>query len=122
MPESEEPKFCLSCKKSLNGRIDKKFCDDYCRSNYNNKTKKVMPPKVKEINLILRRNRDLLKTLADKSGGKATVSLHILAEQGFNFEFFTHQYITKTENKYNFCYEYGYLKLQDKVIVVHSEK
>jgi hypothetical protein len=31
-----EIKKCLACNKTLRGRADKKFCDDYCRSNYNN--------------------------------------------------------------------------------------
>jgi len=31
-----ENKTCLACGKILKGRVDKKFCDDYCRNNYNN--------------------------------------------------------------------------------------
>ena len=34
--EQEKNKKCLSCGKLLKGRVDKKFCDDYCRNNYNN--------------------------------------------------------------------------------------
>ena len=32
-----EAKTCASCGEIIKGRIDKKFCDDACRSNYNNK-------------------------------------------------------------------------------------
>ena len=27
---------CLQCDKVIRGRIDKKFCDDWCRNNFNN--------------------------------------------------------------------------------------
>lgn len=30
---------CLDCGKALVGRADKKFCDDSCRNNYNNRIK-----------------------------------------------------------------------------------
>jgi hypothetical protein len=37
-----EAKKCLACGKQLKGRIDKKFCDDYCRNgNYLHKGRKV---------------------------------------------------------------------------------
>ncbi|MFA6947300.1 MAG: DUF2116 family Zn-ribbon domain-containing protein, partial [Pedobacter sp.] len=28
---------CLDCGAALRGRTDKKFCDDQCRSNFNNR-------------------------------------------------------------------------------------
>ncbi len=37
MPLPAEIKTCLTCGAPLIGRVDKKFCDDYCRSMYNNK-------------------------------------------------------------------------------------
>ena len=30
-------KKCLECESPLVGRVDKKFCSDYCRNSYNNK-------------------------------------------------------------------------------------
>ena len=30
-------KTCLNCGEEINGRVDKKFCCDYCRNHYNNK-------------------------------------------------------------------------------------
>jgi hypothetical protein len=41
---------------------------------------------------------------------KMTVSESTLRVLGFNFEYFTHLYETKTGTTYHFCYEYGYLK------------
>ena len=31
-----EKRNCLECKDPVKGRIDKKFCSDYCRNAYNN--------------------------------------------------------------------------------------
>lgn len=42
-----------------------------------------------------------------------TVSESTLRVLGFNFEYFTHLYETKTGATYHFCYEYGYLKLEN---------
>ncbi|RYF12576.1 MAG: DUF2116 family Zn-ribbon domain-containing protein, partial [Flavobacteriales bacterium] len=32
-------RFCLDCNTEIKGRADKKFCDDQCRNNYNNRRK-----------------------------------------------------------------------------------
>jgi len=34
MPTTE--RLCLDCGEAIRGRADKKFCNDQCRSNYNN--------------------------------------------------------------------------------------
>jgi hypothetical protein len=41
---------CLACDKPLKGRTDKKFCDDYCRNNYNNQLKAAKNNVVRNIN------------------------------------------------------------------------
>ena len=35
-----EHRLCLECGDHLKGRIDKKFCSDYCRNSFNNKVNK----------------------------------------------------------------------------------
>lgn len=30
----DESKQCLKCGEHIEGRMDKKFCSDYCKSNY----------------------------------------------------------------------------------------
>ena len=39
MISCQSEKVCTLCSKTLKGRSDKKFCDDYCRSAYNNERK-----------------------------------------------------------------------------------
>ncbi len=60
---------------------------------------------------ILKKNRKILKDL--NPDGKVTVKGQKLEEKGFNFKYFTKIYKTKTGNVYYFCFEYGYLPLEN---------
>lgn len=111
MATDTENKLCLYCGEPIKGRADKKFCDDQCRTGYNNKLKSEHPL-VRNINNILRKNRKILAEFADNNEGKARVHIKKLAEKGFNFTYITHTYTTKQGATYQFCYEYGYLKLE----------
>lgn len=102
---------CLDCGNPIQGRKDKRFCDDQCRSSYYNKQNSDSTNFVRRINGILRKNRKILQELNPK--GKAVVSQNDMLTAGFNFSYFTNVYKTKTGNIYYFCYEYGYLKLED---------
>ncbi|MEO7801082.1 MAG: DUF2116 family Zn-ribbon domain-containing protein, partial [Ginsengibacter sp.] len=64
MPVVDEKK-CLACGKPLRGRVDKKFCDDYCRNNYNNrqKAKGSHSSFVRNINNCLLKNRKILESI-----------------------------------------------------------
>lgn len=45
-----------------------------------------------------------------------------LLAKGFNFNYFTHTYETKTGSVYHFCYEEGYLMLDnDEVLLVRRD-
>uniref|UniRef100_UPI00374D4ADE DUF2116 family Zn-ribbon domain-containing protein n=2 Tax=Ferruginibacter sp. TaxID=1940288 RepID=UPI00374D4ADE len=56
-------KKCLTCGKTIKGRTDKKFCDDYCRNGYNNQLKAGDNNYVRNINNALRKNRRILESL-----------------------------------------------------------
>ena len=109
-------RICLDCSEPLKGRADKKFCDDQCRSNYNNRLKIEKSDFVKEVNNILRRNRSILQQL--NPDGKAKVNKEKLLNKGFSFSYFTHTYQTQKGHVYHFCYEYGYLKLESEDILL----
>ena len=104
-------KQCLDCGTAIKGRADKKFCDDQCRSNYNNRLKADDSKEVKRINSILFKNRKILHTL--NPDGKTKVPKNKLEKAGFNFSYFTHQYQTAKGAVYIFCYDYGYLALEN---------
>jgi hypothetical protein len=106
-------KNCLTCKVELRGRSDKKFCDDQCRTTYNNK-KNTDPIWVKEITAALKKNRKIMELLVPKDTGKIKISQQKLLAKGFNFGYHTHTYTTKVGSNYTFCYEYGYLKIDNE--------
>lgn len=109
-------RICLDCSEAIKGRADKKFCDDQCRSNYNNRNKTERDRFVKEVNSILLKNRNILHQL--NPGGKVKVDRERLLKKGFSFAYFTHIYQTQTGKSYHFCYEYGYLKLDNNDLLL----
>ena len=112
-----EDRNCKECSQRLSGRRDQKFCSDYCRNTYNNRLNEDSTKYIRRINNILRKNRRILSEL--NPGGKKTVDGITLAEEGFNFHYYTNVYTTKTGSTYFFCYEQGYLKLEnDKYMLV----
>lgn len=109
---------CLQCGRSLKGRVDKKFCDDYCRNAFNNKQNSDPNNLVRNINAILRKNRRLLDQAIPQGEGKARSSRARLAGQGFQFKYHTHQYTNKKGDVYHFCYDLGYLPLDGDWLLV----
>ena len=107
---------CLDCGNLIKGRADKKFCDDQCRSNYNNKLKPEIPPAIKKINAVLKHNRDILEKLNPE--GKTKISKTKLVKAGFDLQYHTHQLQTQNGNIYIFCYEYGYLSLDNETFLL----
>lgn len=107
------PKTCTACGKTVKGRSDKKFCDDYCRNAYNNQLKADDNNYVRSINNKLRRNRRILESLAAPGAEAVRVHRDKLQQQGFLFNFITHTYLNKKGNRYSFCYDYGYLPLEN---------
>lgn len=113
-------KTCLDCGAAVKGRSDKKFCDDQCRNNYNNRLKADENTPVKTVNRILFKNRKILGKL--NPDGKTRISKVKLEKEGFNFTYFTHVYETQKGSMYRFCYEYGFLGLdQDYYLLVKRE-
>lgn len=101
---------CLYCDKTLNGRADKKFCNDYCRNAYNNQLKSANNPLVRNINNVLVKNRRILEALlGDEKMVKVPKEKFLTL--GFSFKYFTHNYANQKGDTYIFCYEYGYLPL-----------
>jgi predicted nucleic acid-binding Zn ribbon protein len=107
----QNEQICENCGKKLTGRIDKRFCDDVCRNIFHNQQKTDEATFIKPINAILRKNRRVLITL--NTNGKTKVHKDALQKAGFNFAYYTHQFTTKKGSTYIFCYEQGYLSLDN---------
>lgn len=104
-------KICPECGENIKGRTDKKFCSDYCRNTHHNKVNKESSNLVRNINNSLRRNHRILERL--NPTGKTSVPRNKLLSRGFDFEYFTSIYTTRTGNQYYFVYDQGYLKLEN---------
>ena len=112
-------RLCLDCNGELKGRTDKKFCDDLCRSNFNNRLKANDHSFLRQVNNILKKNRDILK-LKIPNGSK--VKKDVLLRKDFNFSYYTHVDATQKGN-YFFCYEYGYMALaNEEFLLVKREE
>ena len=54
-------RFCSDCGEKLVGRADKKFCNDQCRNNFNNKVNSDTNSVMRNINNVLRKNRRIME-------------------------------------------------------------
>lgn len=117
MPSVDE-KLCIACNKPLRGRVDKKFCDDYCRNNYNNRLKSATVNMVRNINNALGKNRRILENLLPAGEEMVKATRSKLMEKGFQFKYFTHTYTNKKGNVYHFCYDLGYLPLDNDWLLI----
>lgn len=121
MPATENRK-CLSCEKPVKGRSDKKFCDDYCRNNYNNSLKGDDSKLIRNINNALRKNHSILQNLLPETEDTVKVNREKMTDMGFRFQYMTHQYQNKKGNVYFFCYDHGYLPLEKEWFLIVRRK
>lgn len=121
---SKETRKCLACGTVLRGRIDKKFCNDYCRNNYNNeqKAKGGQSPLVRNINNALLKNRKVLESILPEGEETAKANRDKLQRLGFQFKYLTHIYTTKTGKTYYYCYDHGYLPLDNDWFLLVRKK
>lgn len=114
-------KRCIECNEPLRGRSDKKFCSDQCRNSFHNEINRDDINFIHNVHNILRKNRRILADL--NSGGEAKVHKDQLIVLGYNFQFHTNMYITRSGDEYYFCYEQGYKKQDENyyTLVVRKE-
>lgn len=117
-------KACLACGSIIKGRADKKFCNDYCRNNYNNlqKSKDNYSSIIRNINNALLKNRKVLQSLLPPQEDLAKTTREKLLRLGFQFGYLTHIYTTKAGKQYFYCYDYGYLPLDNDWFLVVRKK
>lgn len=122
MTITENQRFCQYCQKTVKGRTDKKFCNDNCRNQFNNQLKAGQYNLVRKINHALLKNRRVLETLLPLQDEITKVSREQMLERGFNFRYCTHIYVNRNAGVYYYCYDYGYLSLQNDCCLLVKSK
>lgn len=106
---------CLNerCEKEVEGRSDRKFCSEYCKSDFhyqkNKSTQKIYFKK--QVDDALRQNRRILKDY--NLAGKSVVRKQELLDKGFNPRLITHYWKNKQGDTYLFCYDQGFKSTRD---------
>lgn len=106
-------KACLECGEKIVGRVDKKFCSDCCRNAYHNNLNKDRKNLVRNVNNRLRKNYRILEECNPHE--KTTTTKSRLVTKGFNFDYITSIYTTKSGKVYYFVYDQGYLPLDNGI-------
>ena len=107
MYRQNNKKECPICGELIVGRADKKYCSDYCRNLYNNKTNSNINNLMRNINNILRKNRRILYEFTFNK--VEVISRKNLIESGFNFYYYTHNEISDEGIVHFYCYDFGYI-------------
>lgn len=111
---------CLECNESLKGRADQKFCDDHCRSTYNNRRSVESNNVIRAINRILKKNYFILSSL--NPGIKTTANKSDLLKKGYRFDYYTGTHVNPRNMLFYFCYDQGYSELENnKVMLIRSD-
>lgn len=118
MKEDTPPteRHCQNCGKVLDTRMrkDAKFCNIYCRADYNNKRRFSLHPDIIKVDKILHKNFEILDATL-KSKKYVYMSREKMLTQGFNFD-----YYTQAKKEYRYCYMLCY-KLKDPDTVTISK-
>lgn len=92
-PDNTMQAKCENCTKELFGRIDKRFCNDNCRNEFNRTKKKLSEQEdynnLPEILKIIKLNHQVLMSYGKEPLNSIQISKLELLEKGFNFKYFT---------------------------------
>jgi hypothetical protein len=94
------------------GRSDKKYCTYHCKSAHQYEIRKQNESKFFEIDRQLKKNRKILKRF--NRVGKTVLRKEDILSEGFNPNYFTHYWKNSKGQVYLFCYEFGFLDIQDR--------
>jgi hypothetical protein len=109
-----EKRYCQCCAQVLHGRMDKKFCDEGCRNNFNNQQNSVENKEIRIINRILKRNRAILLALFALEKKPTNIEKERLLLEGFNFRYMTQQGVGSDGQSYQICYDVGLISELDR--------
>ncbi len=120
--QQTEIRNCLVCNKTIRGRVDKKFCNDYCRNGFNNQLKSGTNNLVRNTNNFLGKNRRILESVLPEGETMIKIKKEKLLQEGFFFKYTTQIHRNKKGSIYYYCYDYGYLPLDSEwYLIIKNE-
>jgi hypothetical protein len=121
MKIQREATYCNYCDKELKGRIDKKFCNDWCRNSYHFAANNDTTRAIRNIDNALHRNRRVLKLLAKTANPDGKVLREQLLLHGFSFRYYTNSQIDTHGKMIYYCYDHAYQLLsRGKILIVQN--
>ena len=87
---------------------------------FHNRKKNEEEKLVIKVNRVLRKNRSILKRI--NPNGNSSVSKDFLFDLGFNEKYFTNIYRTKAGAIYYFCYDQGFMELDNNKMLLVNYK
>jgi len=120
---SKENRTCPVCGTAIEGRPDKRYCCEKCRSLSNVDKRKEREAILNETLRILRHNRTVLRSLCPK--GKAIVQKEVLDALQFDPSVFSSLFVNGKKQMYYLCCDYGFLPIQHdgvkKALIIRRE-
>jgi hypothetical protein len=98
-------KNCLTCGEKLNGRADKKYCNDACKNEFHNrKINRQVKLGMQQL-LTAKKNHDILSKI--EANGIELVSIKELELSGFDFMGLTGLKRIDSENFLLYCFDFS---------------
>ena len=111
---------CKECQHPLQGRSDKKFCDDYCRVSYHSKTNRHNLEVVGQINKIVKKNTQILQECLQKYGN--SIPRKYLEWNSFKFQYYTHLITYSKKETIKYCYDLGIAEISQCEIKIFRDQ
>lgn len=105
-------KTCPTCGDAIRGRKDKIYCSANCKSAAQYESRSVKEKFFLDVDKQLKTNRKILKR--HNQAGFTTLRKEKLIDEGFNPRFFTHYWKNQKGQVYLFCYDFGFLELEQQ--------
>ena len=77
---------------------------------------------MRNVNNALSKNRRILEEMLPEGEEMVKTTQEKLLQKGFLFKYITHLYTTKQGKTYYYCYEYGYLPLDNDWYLIVKRK
>lgn len=110
---------CKECQSPIQGRSDKKFCDDYCRVSYHSKRNRENLQVVRQINKILKKNRQILLECLHKYGNE--IPRKYLEWNNYKFQYYTHLMSSSKRDSIKYCYDLGLIEISQSACKIIQE-